>query len=83
MHGACIGSGVEIPAAAARLIVVGDAYFQLPEIRMGLMPGAGGTVSIGRRIGRHRACYLALSTTRLRAPIALAWGLADGIEPPP
>lgn len=82
VHGACIGSGIEIPAAAARLVVVGDAYFQLPEIRMGLIPGAGGTVTIARRIGHHRACYLALSAMRLRAPTALAWGLVDCIETP-
>lgn len=79
VHGACIGSGIEIPAAAARLMATEGAFFQLPEIRMGLIPGAGGTVTIARRIGRHRTCYLALSAARLRATEALAWGLIDGI----
>lgn len=41
LHGACIGSGIEIPAAAARRIGSADLLVQLPELRMGLMPGAG------------------------------------------
>ena len=46
---------------------------------MGLVPGAGGTASIPRRIGRQRTAYLALSNRRLDAETALAWGLIDEI----
>ena len=47
LHGACIGSGIEVPAAAARRTGAPDLIVQLPELRMGLIPGAGGTVSCG------------------------------------
>ncbi|GAB3715683.1 enoyl-CoA hydratase/isomerase family protein [Nocardiopsis oceani] len=77
VHGACIGAGIEVPAFAGRIEARPDAYFQLPELRMGLLPGAGGTVSITRRIGRWRAAYLALSGARLDADTALRWGLVD------
>jgi len=83
VHGACIGSGLEIPAAARTLRVIGSAYFQLPEIHMGLIPGAGGTATISRRIGRHRTGFMALSGLRITAATALEWGLVDAIEPVP
>ncbi len=50
---------------------------------MGLVPGAGGTVSVPRRIGRERTAYLALSGVRLDAPTAKSWGLVDEIGPAP
>jgi hypothetical protein len=78
LHGACIGAGIEIPAFAARVQASADAYVQLPELRMGLVPGAGGTVSITRRIGRWRTAYLALSGEPVEAATARAWGLVDG-----
>jgi len=81
LHGACIGSGLEIPAAARTLRIIGSAFFQLPEVRMGLIPGAGGTATISRRIGRHRTCFMALSGLRITATTALEWGLVDAIEP--
>ena len=81
VHGACIGSGIEFPAFAARLIAAPDAYFQLPELKFGLIPGAGGCISIARRIGRQRTAWLALSGQRIKAETALDWGLVDAIEP--
>ena len=53
------------------------AFFALPEVGFGLVPGAGGTVSIPRRIGRHRAALLGLSGQRIDAALALEWGLVD------
>jgi len=80
LHGACIGSGIEFPAFAARVVASADAWFQLPELRYGLIPGAGGCVSITRRIGRQRTAWLALSGKRIDAETALEWGLVDAIE---
>jgi len=77
VHGACVGAGVELPAFARRVVAARDAYFQLPEVAMGLVPGAGGTVSIPRRIGRQRTAQLALSAQRLDAETAWRWGLVD------
>jgi enoyl-CoA hydratase/carnithine racemase len=59
-----------------------DAFFQLPEIRYGLIPGSGGCVSLPRRIGRQRTAELALSARRLDAPTALSWGLIDALVAP-
>ncbi len=80
VHGACIGAGAELPAFCARVSAREDAFFALPELSMGLVPGAGGTVSLPRRIGRHRTAWMALTGARVDAPTALAWGLVDKIE---
>jgi enoyl-CoA hydratase/carnithine racemase len=57
-----------------------DATFLLPEVAMGLVPGAGGTASIPRRIGRHRSAHLALAGRPIDAVTALEWGLVDRID---
>lgn len=80
VHGACIGAGVELPAFAGRVVAHADAYFGLPELSMGLVPGAGGTVSLTRRIGRHRTAWIALSGQPCDARTALHWALIDAIE---
>jgi hypothetical protein len=77
LHGGCIGAGVEIPAFADRVLARDNAIFQLPELEMGLVPGAGGTVGITARIGRWRTAYLALSGERIGVDTALEWGLVD------
>lgn len=79
VHGACIGAGIELPAFAGTVLARPDTYFQLPELTLGLVPGAGGTVSITRRIGRWRCAYMALSTARVDSATALDWGLIDGV----
>lgn len=79
LHGAVIGSGIEMAAFAGHVRARRDAFFQLPEIKFGLIPGAGGTVSVTRRIGRQRMAYLVLSARRISADTALAWGLVDAL----
>lgn len=81
VHGACIGSGIEIAAAAARRTAAPGTFVQLPEVAMGLIPGAGGTVSLARAIGRHRLLWLALGNFRVGAEQAMHWGLFDAITP--
>jgi len=81
VHGACIGAGIEVPAAAGRVTAQPGVFFRLPEVSMGLIPGAGGTASIPRRIGRRRACYMAISGADIDLQTALAWGLVDAVEP--
>lgn len=79
VQGACVGSGLELAAFARRLTASPDAWFQLPETAMGILPGAGGCVSLSRRIGRQRAAALILSGKRIGAATALRWGLIDAI----
>lgn len=79
LHGTCIGAGVEVPAFAARVVADRGTTFWLPELGMGLVPGAGGTVSVSARIGRWRTGYLVLSAASIDAPTALEWGLVDEV----
>jgi len=81
LHGACIGSGIEIAAATERRLGAPGAWFQLPELAMGLIPGAGGTATLARAIGRHRTCWMGLSAARIPAATARDWGLLHAIEP--
>lgn len=80
VRGAAVGAGVEMAAFAGRLVSSPGAFFQLPEVAMGLVPGAGGTVSVPRRIGRWRAAWMMLSGARVEAGTALDWGLVDEID---
>lgn len=81
LHGSCLGAGIELPAFVTRVVAGEDARLALPEITLGLIPGAGGTASLPRRIGRWRTAYLALTGDTLDAEQALAWGLVDEIGP--
>jgi hypothetical protein len=80
LHGACVGSGIEVAAAAHHRIAAPDAWFQLPELGMGLIPGAGGTATVARAIGRHRTLWMLLSGKRVGAVQARDWGLVHAIE---
>src|SRR5260370_15641914 len=82
LHGACVGAGIEIPAAAGHIVAAPDTRFWLPELSMGLMPGAGGTVTIARRIGRGRMLLWALSGRQIDARTALEWGRVDEVRAP-
>lgn len=79
VQGPCVGAGVELSAFAGRVIADPHTTFRLPEISMGLIPGAGGTVSISRRIGRQRTARLAILGEPMGAAEALAYGLIDEI----
>lgn len=79
LHGSCLGAGIELSAFAARVVADPDARLGLPELALGLVPGAGGTVSLPRRIGRHRTALLGLRGGTVDAATALAWGLVDAV----
>jgi hypothetical protein len=83
VHGSCVGAGIELPAFCPLVVAAPGTTFRLPEVPMGLVPGAGGTASILARIGRHRTAYMALSALPVAAETALAWGLVDAVRPLP
>lgn len=79
VHGACVGAGIELAAMASSVVAHPDTRFRLPELTMGLMPGVGGTWSIGRRIGRRLLLQWLLLDLEIDADTALAWRLIDGV----
>jgi enoyl-CoA hydratase/carnithine racemase len=79
VQGGCVGAGLEMAAWAQRLTATPGAWFQLPELAMGILPGAGGCVALSRRIGRQRTALMILSGKRISARTALGWGLVDAL----
>lgn len=79
IDGACVGAGLELAAFAGRVTATRRSWFQLPELSMGILPGAGGCVSMSRRIGPQRTLLMVLSGRRLSAREALDWGLVDAL----
>ncbi len=79
LHGACYGSGIELPAFASRVVAAPNTTLALPEVGFGLIPGAGGTVSLTARIGVEQMLRLGLCRQPVDAQTALAWGLVDEI----
>ena len=77
LHGSCAGSGIELPAFAGRVTAAPGTRIWLPELAMGLIPGAGGTVSLARRVGPGRAAWMGLSGLAIDERTALEWGLVD------
>ncbi len=77
LHGAAFGGGIEMAAFARRVVAHRATRIALPEIALGLIPGAGGTVSLTRRCGRQRTAALALTGREIDAETALDWGLVD------
>ncbi len=82
VDGRCVGSGLELAAFARRVQAGSNARFRMPQLEMGLIPGAGGTVSLTKRIGQWRTAYLLLSGAWIDAETAWRWGLVDGVEAP-
>lgn len=81
LHGACIGAGVELAAFAGHVRAASDTRAALPEVGMGLVPGAGGTVSLTRRAGRQRVAWLALTGATVDAATLHDWGVVDELDP--
>ncbi|MFZ5787608.1 MAG: enoyl-CoA hydratase-related protein, partial [Acidobacteriota bacterium] len=84
VHGAALGGGLEV-ALACRAIVASDdpdTVLALPEVMLGLLPGAGGTQRLPRRIGLPAALPMLLTGKRVRARRAQRIGLVDAVTTP-
>lgn len=77
IHGAALGGGLEIALASHYRIAVTGAKLGLPEVKLGLLPGAGGTQRTPRLIGAEAALSLMLSGSHIDAQEALKLGLVD------
>jgi enoyl-CoA hydratase/carnithine racemase len=79
--GSALGGGLELAMAADFRYLAEDARVGQPEIKLGLIPGAGGTQRLTRIVGWQRAKELVLSGRMVDAAEALAIGLADKVLP--
>lgn len=77
LHGAALGGGLEVALAAHYRVALPNARLGLPEVTLGLLPGAGGTQRTPRLIGAAAALDLMLSGKPMTAQAAVAAGLAD------
>jgi len=79
IHGQALGGGAELVLAAHYRLASPDARIGLPEVALGLIPGAGGTQRLPRLIGAERALQMMISTSAIDAGSAHRVGLVDGI----
>lgn len=80
INGAAYGGGCEIAACCDFLYVSEAATFALTEVKLGIMPGGGGTQTLPRAVGERRAKELILTGRSFSAREACAWGLANAIH---
>lgn len=81
IHGTALGGGLETALVCHYRVADANAKFGLPEVKLGLLPGAGGTQRLPRVIGPERALEMIVSGDPIGADEALALGLADEIVP--
>lgn len=79
LHGRALGGGAELAFAAHYRLAAADARIGLPEVTLGLVPGAGGTQRLPRLVGAELALRLIISTQSLDAGAALRVGLLDAL----
>ncbi len=82
IRGYALGGGLELSMGADFRYLADDAKVGQPEIRLGIIPGAGGTQRLARIVGFQRAKELCMSGRHVAADEALAIGLADKVAPP-
>jgi enoyl-CoA hydratase len=82
VNGIALGAGCEAAMACMVRIAVPSAAFGQPEVRLGLIPGFGGTQRLPRIVGKGQALRLILTGESITAHEALAMGLVDEISAP-
>ena len=81
IHGYCLGGGLELAMACDIRIAAEDAQLGQPEIKLGLIPGGGGTQRLPRLVGHGRALYLNLTGDPISGSQAYDWGLVEKAVP--
>ena len=81
IHGWCLGGGLELAMACDVRVASDDAKLGQPEIKLGLIPGGGGTQRLPRLVGQGRALLLNIGGEPIDAETAYAWGLVEKVVP--
>jgi len=81
IHGFCLGGGLELAMCCDIRVVSDDAQLGQPEIKLGLIPGGGGTQRLPRLVGIGRAQHLNMTGEFIDAETAYAWGLVEKVVP--
>ena len=81
IHGFCLGGGLELALCCDIRICAEDATLGQPEIKLGLIPGGGGTQRLARLVGIGRAQYLNMTGDQIGASQAYDWGLVEKVVP--
>lgn len=82
INGTCVGGGLELALACHIRVAAAGAVLGLPEIKLGLIPGFGGTQRLPRVVGASKAAELILTGESLPAEEALRIGLVSRVAPP-
>jgi enoyl-CoA hydratase len=81
IHGFCLGGGLELAMCCDIRVASDDAQLGQPEIKLGLIPGGGGTQRLPRLVGSGRAQYLNMTGDFIDAATAYDWGLVEKVVP--
>jgi enoyl-CoA hydratase len=81
IHGFCLGGGLELAMACDVRVAAEDAQLGQPEIKLGLIPGGGGTQRLPRLVGPGRALLLNLTGDPISGAQAYEWGLVERAVP--
>lgn len=79
IHGTALGGGLEVALGCDYRVAVASAKVGLPEVKLGLLPGAGGTQRLPRLIGAEKALDMIVGGNPISAKAAVAIGLIDAI----
>jgi len=82
IHGFCLGGGLELAMCCDIRVVAEGAQLGQPEIKLGLIPGGGGTQRLPRLVGLGRAQLLNMTGDFVDARTAYDWGLVEKVVPP-
>jgi enoyl-CoA hydratase/carnithine racemase len=79
IHGTALGGGLEIALACHYRLALSSSSVGLPEVALGILPGAGGTQRLPRLVSLEKALEIIVSGQHVKAPAALSLGILDKV----